>query len=145
MQIASYYLSLKALHIAFMVTWFAGLFYLPRLFIYHAEASDPVSLERFGVMERRLFIIMTIGAILTAIFGFLLLWSNSALLEQGWFQAKSVLLTLMIVYHVRCWHWIRRLAAGTSLDNTRWLRWFNEIPVIFLLVIVLLAVLKPAL
>ena len=96
-------------------------------------------------MERRLFIIMTIGAILTAIFGFLLLWSNSALLEQGWFQAKSVLLTLMIVYHVRCWHWIRRLAAGTSLDNTRWLRWFNEIPVIFLLVIVLLAVLKPAL
>ena len=145
MQIASYYLSLKALHIAFMVTWFAGLFYLPRLFIYHAEASDPVSLERFGVMERRLFIIMTIGAILTAIFGFLLLWSNSALLQQGWFQAKSVLLTLMIVYHVRCWHWIRRLAAGTSLDNTRWLRWFNEIPVIFLLVIVLLAVLKPAL
>ena len=144
MQIASYYLSLKALHIAFMVTWFAGLFYLPRLFIYHAETSDPVSLERFGVMERRLFIMMTIGAILTAVFGFLLLWSNSALLAQGWFQAKLVLLTLMIIYHLRCWHWIRRLAAGTTLDNTRWLRWFNEIPVIFLLLIVLLAVLKPA-
>ena len=111
MQIASYYLSLKSLHIAFMVTWFAGLFYLPRLFIYHAETSDPVSLERFGVMERRLFIMMTIGAILTAVFGFLLLWSNSALLAQGWFQAKLVLLTLMIIYHLRCWHWIRRLAA----------------------------------
>ena len=144
MQIASYYLGLKALHIAFMVTWFAGLFYLPRLFIYHAEASDPVSLERFGVMERRLFIIMTIGAILTAVFGFLLLGSNSALLEQGWFQAKLALLTLMIIYHVRCWHWIRRLAAGITPDNTRWLRWFNEAPVVFLLVIVLLAVLKPA-
>ena len=144
MQIASYYLGLKALHMAFMVTWFAGLFYLPRLFIYHAEASDPVSLERFGIMERRLFIIMTIGAILTAIFGFLLLWANSALLEQGWFQLKLGMLALMITYHIRCWSWINRLAAGATLDSTRWLRWFNEIPVGVLLVIVLLAVLKPA-
>ena len=67
MQISSAYLWFKALHIAFMVTWFAGLFYLPRLFIYHAEAADDISRERFNVMERRLFIIMTIGAVLTAI------------------------------------------------------------------------------
>jgi len=144
MQIANYYLSLKALHIAFMVTWFAGLFYLPRLFIYHAEASDPVSLERFGIMERRLFIIMTIGAVLTAVFGSLLLWSNSALLTQGWFHIKLGLLVLMIAYHFRCWVWIRRLAAGAAPATTRWLRLFNELPTFLLLAIVLVAVLKPA-
>jgi len=87
------YLWLKAGHIAFMVTWFAGLFYLPRLFIYHAEAADPPSL---------------------------------------------------VVYHFRCRRWVQRLAAGERPGNTRWLRWFNEIPVVFLLGIVGLAVLKPA-
>lgn len=145
MQFANYYLSLKALHIAFMVTWFAGLFYLPRLFIYHVEARDPVSLERFCTMERRLYIIMTIGAILTAAFGLLLLWSNDNLLSRGWFQLKLAMLVLMVIYHLRCLRWIKRLAAGVEFDNTRWLRWFNEIPVIFLLTIVILAVVKPAL
>ena len=144
MQIASYYLSLKALHIAFMVTWFAGLFYLPRLFIYHADADDQQSLERFVVMERRLYIIMTIGAVLTASFGLLLLWSNPALLSRGWFQLKLVLLALMIIYHLRCLRWMHLLAAGTEIRNNKWLRWFNEIPVVFLLLIVFLAVLKPA-
>ena len=143
MQLASIYASLKALHIVFMVTWFAGLFYLPRLFIYHAETRDSVSLQRFCVMEKRLFAIMTIGAILTAIFGCLLLWSNPALLSQSWFHLKLVLLALMIDFHMRCLHRMRRLAAGSMPDNTRWLRWFNEIPVIFLLVIVFLAILKP--
>ena len=143
MQLASFYLSLKALHIAFMVTWFAGLFYLPRLFIYHAETQDPISLERFCVMEKRLFAIMTIGAVLTAIFGFLLLWSNPGLLSMSWFQLKLGLLVLMIVYHMRCLQRMRSLAAGSQPENTRWLRWFNEIPVIFLLLIVFLAILKP--
>jgi len=143
MQLASLYLSLKALHLVFMVTWFAGLFYLPRLFIYHAETRDPISLERFCVMERRLFAIMTIGAVLTAIFGFLLLWSNPGLLSMSWFQLKLSLLVLMIVYHLRCLQRMRNLAAGLQPDNTRWLRWFNEIPVIFLLLIVFFAILKP--
>jgi len=143
MQSASIYLNLKALHLVFMVTWFAGLFYLPRLFIYHAETRDPISLERFCVMEKRLFAIMTIGAILTAIFGFLLLWSNPALLSMSWFQLKLILLVLMIVYHLRCLQRMHNLAAGSQPDNTRWLRWFNEIPVIFLLTIVILAVVKP--
>ena len=143
MQLASFYLSLKALHIAFMVTWFAGLFYLPRLFIYHAETQDPISLERFCVMEKRLFAIMTIGAVLTAIFGFLLLWSNPSLLSMSWFQLKLGLLVLMIVYHMRCLQRMRSLAAGSQPENTRWLRWFNEIPVIFLLLILFLAILKP--
>jgi putative membrane protein len=144
MQIASFYLSLKALHIAFMVTWFAGLFYLPRLFIYHAESADQVSRDRFVVMERRLFIIMTIGAVLTAGSGSLMLWFSPALLSQGWFQLKLVMLALLVGYHLRCLRWIRLLAAGSRLQNTRWLRWFNEIPVLFLLVIVMLAVLKPS-
>ena len=145
MQIANNYLIFKSLHIAFMVTWFAGLFYLPRLFIYHAVEKDAAGLERFAIMEKRLFIIMTIGATLTAVFGLLLLWLNPALLSRGWFQAKLMLLVLMIIYHLRCLRWMRLLAAGYEFANTRWLRWFNEIPTIFLLVIVLLAVVKPGL
>ena len=126
-----------------MVTWFAGLFYLPRLFIYHAEATDDVSHSRFTVMERRLFIIMSIGAVLTAIFGLVLLDINRALLGQGWFQIKLALLVGLVIYHLRCLHWIKRLAADGLPDNTRWLRMFNEFPTIFLLVIIILAVVKP--
>ncbi len=137
------YLWFKALHVAFMVTWFAGLFYLPRLFIYHSEASNADDKARFTVMERRLFIIMTIGAGLTALFGVALLLINSALLSIGWFQVKLVLLAGLAVYHVRCWGWIARLARGELPDNTRWLRWFNEIPAVFLLAIVCLAIVKP--
>jgi len=145
MQLSNYYLALKALHIAFMVTWFAGLFYLPRLFIYHADTEDDISLQRFVVMERRLFGIMTIGAVLTAIFGLLLLWTNPALLSQTWFQVKLVLLVLLVIYHLRCKHWMTFLAAGGKTDGTRGLRWFNEIPAAFLLLIIFLAILKPAL
>ena len=126
-----------------MVTWFAGLFYLPRLFIYHAEADDDVSRARFTVMERRLFIIMTIGAVLTAIFGLALLNVNRALLAMGWFQIKLALLVGLVIFHLRCHLWISRLAAGGLPDNTRWLRWFNEFPTIFLLGITCLAVVKP--
>lgn len=143
MHISSAYLWFKALHIAFMVTWFAGLFYLPRLFIYHAEATDDISLERFQVMERRLFIMMTIGAVLTAIFGVALLMINQALMSQAWFHIKLTLLAGLVIYHLRCRHWIQRLKAGQIPENTKWLRWFNEIPVIFLLGIICLAVVKP--
>ncbi len=143
MLLSTLYLWLKALHVAFMVTWFAGLFYLPRLFIYHADAADDASRSRFSLMERRLFIIMSIGAVLTALFGFALLYFNRTLLYQGWFQIKLVLLGGMVVYHMRCRHWMQRLAAGNLPDNTRWLRWFNELPTIFLLVIVGLAIVKP--
>lgn len=140
---ASYYLWLKAAHIAFMVTWFAGLFYLPRLFIYHAEAEDEISRERFVVMERRLYAIMTIGALLTLVFGVLLLAVNPALAAIGWFQVKVVLLIGLAVYHLHCRRWMRRLAAGYRADNTKNLRWYNEIPVFFLLTIIALAVAKP--
>lgn len=143
MSLASTYLWLKALHLVFMVTWFAGLFYLPRLFIYHSESNDDVSRQRFAVMEWRLFVIMSIGAALTALFGLLLLWINQSLLSQGWFHAKMALLAGLIVFHMRCLTWIRRLGSGHMSADTRWLRWFNEIPVIFLLGMICLAVVKP--
>lgn len=140
--LAPFYLLFKALHVAFMVTWFAGLFYLPRLFIYHIEAEDTPSRERFMLMERRLFGIMTIGALLTAVFGLVLIGVNHALLGAHWFQAKLVLLIGLVVYHYRCYLWIVRLRDSDTTADSTWLRWFNEIPVIFLLSIIILAVTK---
>lgn len=139
----AYYPWFKGLHVAFMVTWFAGLFYLPRLFIYHAEAVDDISRDRFVVMERRLFAIMTLGAILTLVFGIVLLWLNPGLLSQGWFHAKLTLLIGLAIFHYSCRGWMRKLAAGYTATSTRGLRWYNEIPVVFLLGIILLAVAKP--
>lgn len=139
----SFLLWFKALHIAFMVTWFAGLFYLPRLFIYHAEAGDELSRQRFTLMEKRLFAIMTIGAVITAVFGLLLLAINPGLFSQTWFHIKLILLAAMLIYHWRCWRWIALLESTMDTQESRGLRWFNEIPVIFLLGIILLAVLKP--
>jgi putative membrane protein len=143
MQLSAGYLWIKALHIAFMVTWFAGLFYLPRLFIYHTDATDDESRTTFEIMERRLYIIMTIGAVLTTLLGLLLLYINQALLAQDWFRIKLLFLAGLVVFHLRCWHWIAILKAGQFPADTKWLRWFNEIPVIFLLAIICLAVVKP--
>lgn len=135
---------IRALHIVFMVTWFAGLFYLPRLFVYHAVAEDPVGLERFVVMERKLFAIMTIGGVLTILFGlWLLLGYRADLLGAGWMHLKLALVALLIGYHIYCWRLMALLAAGRNRRSHVWFRWFNEGPVFFLLTIVLLAVLKP--
>lgn len=144
MQAPGYYLWFKALHVSLMVTWFAGLFYLPRLFIYHAEADDAPSRSRFTLMEKRLYAIMTIGATLTVLFGIAMLWMNPPLLSRGWFQLKLLLIAAMVVYHFSCRHWIRRLESTSVIQPTKGLRWFNEIPVLFLLGIVLLAVVKPS-
>ncbi len=126
-----------------MVTWFAGLFYLPRLFIYHAKAGDAASRDRFSIMETRLFIIMTIGAVLTTVFGFLMLNVNQALFDMRWFQLKLLLLAGLAIYHYRCFCWIATLRKQNQEQDDKWLRWFNEIPVVFLLGIILLAVVKP--
>ena len=134
---------IKAWHVIFMVTWFAGLFYLPRLFVYHASATDAVGIERFRVMESRLFTIMTIGAVLTAVFGTWLLAKNPALLATGWLRAKLVLVALLVVYHVLTWRLMREFAAGRNAHSARWYRWFNEVPSLLLVGIVLLAVLRP--
>lgn len=136
-------LILKAFHIVFMVTWFAGLFYLPRLFVYHVQTSDTISLDRFVLMERRLFVMMTIGAVLTAVFGIAMLISAPGLMYGGWLHAKLALVAVLIGYHVWCYRLMAALRAGTNRRSDRWFRFFNEIPSLLLIAIVLLVVLKP--
>lgn len=136
------YLLFKGLHVAFMVTWFAGLFYLPRLFIYHRDATDTISLDRFVIMERRLFAISTLGAAVTLVLGIVLLGLNSAVASMGWLHVKLVLLVGLFGYHFYCRTIMRELEAGTCTRSDKWLRWYNEIPVFFLLSIILLAVTK---
>jgi putative membrane protein len=138
-----YVLWLKAFHIIFMVTWFAGLFYLPRLFVYHAAATDPAGIERFQVMERRLFVMMTLGGTLTAAFGIGLLIAVPGLMQSGWLHTKLTLVALLIGYHVWCYRLILGLRTGRNTHGQRWYRWFNEVPSLLLIAIVLLAVLKP--
>jgi len=133
----------KSLHIIFMVTWFAGLFYLPRLFVYHAMASDTVSLERFKVMERKLYWgIMTPGAVLTIVFG-LWLWLQWFRPATGWLHAKLALVALLVGYHLWCGKLLRDFADGRNTKSHIWLRWFNEVPVVILFATVFLVVLKP--
>ena len=134
---------LKAFHIVFVVTWFAGLFYLPRLFIYHVETTDRVSIERFLIMEKRLFVMMTIGATLAAVFGIAMLINAPVMLKLGWIHAKLTLVALLIGYHVWCYRLMLALRANTNTRSSRWLRLFNEVPSVLLIAIVLLAVVKP--
>jgi len=133
---------IKALHIIFMVTWFAGLFYLPRLFVYHAMAEDRAGKERFKIMERKLYWgIMAPGAVLTLVFGFWL-WIGYGF-AGGWLYAKLAVVALLVAYHLYC----GVLLADFALDRNRkshvWFRWFNEVPVVFLFAAVILAVIKP--
>ena len=133
----------KSFHIIFMVTWFAGLFYLPRLFVYHASAQDRVSLERFKLMERRLFWgIMTPGAVLTIVFG-VWLWLGWFGGSSSWLHAKIALVALLVGYHLWCWRLLKAFAAERNTRNERWLRWFNEFPTLVLIATVLLVVFKP--
>jgi len=136
---------IKALHIVFLVTWFAGLFYLPRLFVYHADAHDEISHQRFLVMERKLFIIMTIGAVLTAIFGIWMLYDYAwaAYQESVWLIAKLILVGLLIVFHLYCGKIIQEFRTGTARHSHIFYRWINEIPALLLIAVVLLAVVKP--
>ena len=133
---------LKALHIIFMVTWFAGLFYLPRLFVYHTQSTDRVSLERFKVMERKLFFgIMTPGAVLTILFG-TWLWLGHGF-GGGWLMAKLVLVAILIAYHLYCGMLLRDFRHDRNRHGHVFYRWLNEFPVLILIAAVLLVVLKP--
>ena len=133
---------IKSFHIIFMVTWFAGLFYLPRLFVYHAMATDAMGSERFKVMERKLFFgIMTPGSVLTVASG-VWLWLGYGI-NGGWLHAKLALVAVLIVYHVYC----GRLMLAFKHDRNRhghvFYRWLNEFPTILLVAIVILVVAKP--
>jgi len=131
----------KTLHIAFMVTWFAGLFYLPRLFVYHAMSNDKISHDRFVIMERKLFWgIMTPGAILTVIFGVLLLQYHEILL---WLEIKIYLVILLILYHVWCGKIMYDFKNERNIHSHVWLRVFNEVPVLGLFIIIYLVIFKP--
>ena len=132
----------KSLHIVFMVTWFAGLFYLPRLFVYHALAEDSVSQERFKIMERKLFWgIMTPGALLTIAFG-LWLWLGYGF-SGAWLFAKLALSALLVVYHAWCGKLMLDFRAGRNTRSHVWFRWFNEFPTVVLFAAVFLVVFKP--
>lgn len=138
------FLWLKAFHLMAVISWFAGLFYLPRLFVYHAMSDDSISRERFKIMERKLYRgIMTPAAIATLVFGLWMLHINPALLGMGWVKMKLALVALLIVYHLFCGHFLRQFAADSNTRSHVFFRVFNELPVIALIAIILLAVLKP--
>lgn len=132
----------KTFHIIFVITWFAGIFYLPRLFVYHAQAQDTISLERFKVMERKLYFgISTPSAILTLITGFTL-W-----LKYGfggmWLHYKVLLVAILVLYHLWCFKYLADFKRDKNTRSHVFYRWFNEVPVLLLVVIVALVVLKP--
>jgi putative membrane protein len=132
----------KSLHIIFMVTWFAGLFYLPRLFVYHALSDDRASQERFKVMERKLYYgIMAPGAVLTIVSG-LWLWLGYGF-SGGWLHAKLALVAVLVAYHLWCGKLLIDFKHDRNAKSHVWFRWFNEFPVLILFAAVILVVVKP--
>ncbi len=135
---------LKAFHIIFMVCWFAGIFYLPRLFVYHAMSRDPAVHAQLAIMERKLYRFVSIFAVLTIVFGLALALGNTAYyLKAPWFHAKLTLVVLLVIYHLVCGAMVKNLTAGNNNRSHVFYRWFNELPVIFLFGIVILVVVKP--
>ncbi|MBC8008076.1 MAG: protoporphyrinogen oxidase HemJ [Prolixibacteraceae bacterium] len=133
---------IKSFHIIFMVTWFAGLFYLPRLFVYHTMSEDTASRERFKIMERKLFNgIMTPSAVLTIAFG-VWLWLGYGF-YGGWLYAKMALVVILVAYHVYCGKLMIDLRRDRNRHSQFFYRWLNEFPVILLIAIILLVELQP--
>lgn len=132
---------IKALHIIFVTSWFAGLFYLPRLFVNHAMVSDAATAERLTLMERKLYRFMLPLAVLALGFGFWLMFGYG--FKGGWLHAKLSLVIFLVVYHWYCGKLLRDFAQNKNKRSHVWYRWFNEIPVILLLIIVILVVVKP--
>lgn len=133
---------IKAFHVIFMVTWFAGLFYLPRLFVYHCEISDDASHARFCVMERKLLAIMTIGMVLTLALG-LWLWYGYWPAKTPWLHLKVSLVVALVAYHFWLRATVQRFARKANTRNGKFYRWANEVPALALMAIVILAIVKP--
>jgi len=135
----------KALHIIAMVCWFAAIFYLPRLFVYHAMSDDEISNERFKIMERKLYRgIMTPSAIATIIFGAILIGYNPQFyFSQGWMHAKLFCVALLLLYQVLCWQHLRKFRDDKNEKTHIYFRFFNEAPVILLIIIIILVVVRP--
>jgi len=134
---------LKAFHLIFIVTWFAGLFYLPRLFVYAAEGPSADTMALFKVMQRRLLMITHIGGVLAIGFGVASLINAPGWLSQGWMHTKLLLVGGLIVYHLYCIRIVGQFATDANTRSSKFYRLFNEVPALFLVLIVLLAVLKP--
>jgi protoporphyrinogen IX oxidase len=134
---------LKAFHIVFVITWFAGLFYLPRLFVYHSVTTDTPGRERFVVMERRLFTLMTLGGALAITFGVSMVATAPVFLDFLWLRVKLALVAALVVYHLWCYKLLRDFRDGRDRHSQRWYRIFNEVPGLLLVAIVVLVVVQP--
>ena len=132
-------LTVKALHIVFVVSWFAGLFYLPRLFVNHAMVEDVATRERLLMMERKLYRFMTPLGVLAVGLGLWLYYGFSG----GWLHAKTTLVLFLVAYHLYCGKLMRDFAEGRNTRSHVWFRVFNEVPVVVLFIVTFLVVLKP--
>jgi putative membrane protein len=139
------FLWLKAFHIIAVITWFAAIFYLPRLFVYHADATDTISRERFKIMERKLYRgIMTPSMVVVIALGAWMIALNPDFyLSQGWMHAKLTLVTLLVIYHFYCGHLLKIFRDDRNERSHVFYRWFNEVPVFLLLGIIILVVVRP--
>lgn len=137
---------IKALHIVFITSWFAGLFYLPRIFVNLAQERETVATERLLLMARKLFRFMTVLALPALVLGIILLvmqYGGGSVKMPGWMHAKLTLVALVLGYHHACGLLLKKFENGVNQRSHRWFRWFNEVPVLFLLAIVVLVVVKP--
>lgn len=132
---------IKSLHIVFVIAWFAGLFYLPRLFVYHSQSDDAVSHDRFLLMERKLLGLMAVAATGSVVFG-LWLWLGYGI-AGGWLHAKLALVALLVGFHLYCIRLWRGFRAGRNRHGHVFYRWINELPALLLIGIVILVVVKP--
>jgi putative membrane protein len=140
-----YFLWIKAFHIISVITWFAALFYLPRLFVYHAMTTDKVSIDRFKIMERKLYKgIMTPSMIIAVVLGGLLAISNwNGYSQFYWLHIKISLVVLLVVYHFYCGYFLQVFKNDSNKNSDKFYRYFNEFPVLILIAIVILVVVKP--
>jgi putative membrane protein len=138
----SAYLWIKALHVVFVVSWFAGLFYLPRIYVNLAMVDDAATRERLLLMARKLLVFMTGIALIAVLLGMWLL-AQGSVMKAGWMQVKLLLVLVLVGYHAWCGVLYNRLANGGKSRSHVWFRWFNEVPVLLLTAIVVLVVVKP--
>ena len=137
------YLYLKAFHLFFVISWFAGIFYLPRLFVHHAMSEDAATQQRLAIMERKLYRFITPLGTLALALGIWMLFINPAWLKTGWMHVKLTCVAVLVAYHFACGHFMRRFQTGMVERTHIFFRWFNEFPVIFLLIIVIMVIVRP--
>ena len=135
---------IKAFHIIFMVCWFAGIFYLPRLFVNHAMVEEQATKQQLAVMEQKLYRFMSVFALLTIIFGVWLVSYNWSYYAQAiWFHSKIAFVIGLLAYHLKCGHYVKKFQQGNIKHGHVFFRWFNELPVLILFTVVILVVVKP--